>query len=358
MICGALDRLSGGTTKGKPMELQNERERTSEDVALAEAVRSGDEAAFGELAERHRAELRAHCYRMLGSFADAEDLVQDTLVKAWRARESFEGRSAVRSWLYRIATNACLDFLESRKQRVSGGVVTSSEAALGPQPHVPWLQPYPDRLLNEGAPDARLVSRERLELGYMVALQCLPPKQRAALICCDVLEWSAREAAEVLSLSVPAVNAALQRARESLGNAQETGVRTPLGAVDSEQERSLLARYVKATEEVDMPGLAALLREDLRFSMPPSESRTLGRDVSIKLWTDGGYGSPDFRDFRCLLTRANGWPAVAIYRRAQGETKYRPMVLDVLLLEGELVREIMAFDLAAVVDSFGLPREL
>ena len=193
------------------MDLQN-------DSAIAEAVRTGDEAAFGELAERHRGELRAHCYRMLGSFADAEDLVQDTLVKAWRARDSFEGRSSLRSWLYRIATNACLDFLDSRKQRVSGGVVTSNEADLGPQPHVPWLQPYPDRFRDEGSPDARLVSREQLELGYLVALQCLPPKQRAALICCDVLEWSAKEAAEVLSLSVPAVNAALQRARRACCN--------------------------------------------------------------------------------------------------------------------------------------------
>jgi RNA polymerase sigma-70 factor (ECF subfamily) len=340
------------------MDLQNERGCTSEDVAMTEAVRVGDEAAFGAVVERHRGELRAHCYRMLGSFADAEDLVQDTLVKAWRARESFEGRSAVRSWLYRIATNACLDFLESRKQRVSGGTVTSSEAELGTQPHVPWLQPYPDRFVDGSSPDARLVSRQQLELGYVVALQCLPPKQRAALICCDVLDWSAKEAAEVLSLSVPAVNAALQRARESLENAQETGVREPLAATDSEQERSLLARYVKATEEVDVPALAALLREDLRCSMPPDELRTLGRDAAIKTWTEGGFGSPECRDFRCLLTRANGSPAVAVYRRREGETKYAPMALDVLLLEGELVREIMTFDLRGMVDAFGLPREL
>jgi RNA polymerase sigma-70 factor, ECF subfamily len=329
-----------------------------EDSALTRAVRTGDETTFGELAQRHRAELRAHCYRMLGSLADAEDLVQETLVKAWRARESFEGRSSLRSWLYRIATNACLDFLDSRKQRMSGGIVTSNEAELGPQPHVPWLQPYPDRYLDEVAPDARLLSRERMELGYLVALQCLPPKQRAALICCDVLEWSSKEAAGVLSLSVPAVNAALQRAREALGNEQETGVRTPLGTANSEQERSLLARYVKATEEVDVPGLAALLREDLRCSMPPQPERTLGRDASIKSWLEGGLGSPDCRDLRCLLTRANGWPAVAVYVRPEGAAKYVPMALDVVLIEGELVREIMTFDLNAVVDSFGLPREL
>jgi RNA polymerase sigma-70 factor (ECF subfamily) len=192
----------------------------------------------------------------------------------------------------------------------------------------------------------------------MVALQCLPPKQRAALICCDVLEWTAKEAAEALSLSVPAVNAALQRARESLGNEQETGVRRPLASVDSEQERALLARYVRATEEVDIPALAALLREDLRSSMPPDSFRMVGRDASIKAWTEGGFGAPDCRDFRCLLTRANGSPAVATYRRREGATKYLPMALDVVLIEGELVREIVTFDLAAVVDAFGLPREL
>lgn len=340
------------------MQLQDERAQTSEDVAMAAAVRAGDEAAFGELSERYRGELRAHCYRMLGSLADAEDLVQETFVKAWRARVSFEGRSAVRSWLYRIATNACLDFLDARKQRVSGGTVTSAEPQLGPQPHVPWLQPFPDRLLDVASPDARLVSREALELGYLVALQCLPAKQRAALLCCDVLDWSAKEAAEVLSLSVPAVNAALQRARETLNDEQQTGARARPGPPDTEQERSLLTRYIKATEEIDLPALAALLREDLRCSMPPASFRTLGRDASVAAWVEGGFGSEDCRDFRCLVTRANGWPAVAAYRRRQGGAKYLPMALDVLLVESGLIREIMTFDLAPLVDSFGLPREL
>src|SRR6188768_3930669 len=200
--------------------LQAEKTMTTEEQALLTAVRDGDQTAFGAIANRYRAELRVHCYRMLGSLADSEDLVQETLLKAWRGRSSFEGRAALRSWLYRIATNACLDFLEARKQRSSGGVVTSAEAQLGPQPHIGWLQPYPDRLLEgiAAAPDARLVSREALELGYMVALQCLPAKQRAALICCDVLDWSAQETAEALSLSVAAVNAALQRARATLEN--------------------------------------------------------------------------------------------------------------------------------------------
>src|SRR5690606_21930877 len=156
----------------------------TENEQLADALRADHDTGFTRLASRHHLELKAHCYRMLGSLADAEDLVQETLLKAWRARQSFEGRASVRTWLYKIATNACLDFLESGKTRRSGSHVTAAEAEPGALPHVPWLQPFPDQLLADAgdAPDARLVSRESLELGYLVALQCLPPRQRAALI--------------------------------------------------------------------------------------------------------------------------------------------------------------------------------
>lgn len=155
------------------MKVETMTQSTGRDE-LAEALRTGNEAVFTELVSRHRGALEAHCYRMLGSLADAEDLAQETLLKAWRGGSGFEGRASVRTWLYKLATNACLDFLESRKERRSGDSVTSAEATLGSQPHVPWLQPFPDRLLE---PDARLVSREALELGYLVALQCLPSKQ-------------------------------------------------------------------------------------------------------------------------------------------------------------------------------------
>jgi RNA polymerase sigma-70 factor, ECF subfamily len=327
---------------------------TTEHDELAEALRAGNEGVFTQLASRHRAELKAHCYRMLGSLADAEDLAQETLLKAWRGRSGFEGRASVRTWLYKIATNACLDFLESRKERRSGDNVTSAEASLGPQPHVPWLQPFPDRLLE---PDARLVSREALELGYLVALQCLPPKQRAALICCDVLEWSAKETAELLSLSVASVNSSLQRAREALQNEQQTGVRVRHSATP-EQEQRLLQAYVKATEEVDVPALAALLREDVRCTMPPMEFRFTSRDEAVAGWVEGGYGSESYRDFRCILTRTNGLPAVACYRRPPGSSVYTPMALDVLKLEGEQVVEITTFELAPFVRDLDLPATL
>lgn len=332
---------------------------TAATAHLHAKARAGDGEAFGELTEPHLRELRVHCYRMLGSLADSEDLVQETLLKAWRGRSSFEGRAKLRSWLYRIATNACLDFLEARKQRSSGGVVTSAEAQLGSQPHIGWLQPYPDRLLEgiAAAPDARLVSREALELGYMVALQCLPAKQRAALICCDVLDWSAQETAEALSLSVAAVNAALQRARASLENEQETGIRRR-SAGTSAEEQAVLAAYVKATEELDNAALTALLREDLRSSMPPNPVGYTDRDSAVAGWIEGGYGSGEYSDFRCLVTRANRLPAVAVYRRPPGAAKYVPMALDVLVVEHGRVTEITTFDLSNVVDELGLPREL
>ncbi len=327
---------------------------TTERDELAEALRAGDEAVFAKLSSRHRAELNAHCYRLLGSLADAEDLVQETWIKAWRGRGSFEGRASVRTWLYKIATNACLDFLESRKERRSGDNVTSAEPSLGSQPHVPWLQPFPDRLLE---PDARLVSREALELGYLVALQCLPPKQRAVLICCDVLEWSAKEAAELLSLSVPSVNSALQRARETLQDEQQTGKRVRHEATP-EQEQRLLRAYVKATEEVDVPALSALLREDVRCTMPPMEFRFTNRDEAVAAWVEGGYGSEAYRDFRCIVTRTNGLPAVACYRRVPGATAYTPMALDVLKVQGDKVVEITTFELAPFVSALDLPATL
>jgi RNA polymerase sigma-70 factor, ECF subfamily len=321
---------------------------------LAEALRAGDEPTFNRLADRHRAELKAHCYRMLGSLADAEDLTQETWLKAWRARSAFEGRASVRSWLYKIATNACLDFLESRKERRSGDTITSAEASLGPQPHVPWLQPFPDRLLE---PDARLVSREALELGYLVALQCLPPRQRAALICCDVLEWSAQEAAEILSLSVASINSALQRARDTLRNEQQTGVRVRHEATP-EQERRLLHAYVKATEDLDLPALTTLLREDVRCTMPPVDVRFTSRDEAVRGWVEGGFGSEQYRDFRCIVTRTNGLPAVACYRRAPGAAAYTPLALDVLKLHGEQVVEITTFELAPLLRDLDLPATL
>ena len=349
------------------MDILKTRAAQPADIAIAETVRTADEAAFGALTAGYRAELRVHCYRMLGSVTDAEDLVQETFLKAWRARETFAGRASVRAWLYRIATNACLDFLEASKRRRWGTV--SAEAEPGELPHVPWLEPYPDRLLDTDlaqAPDARLATRESIGLAFMVAIQCLPAKQRAALILCDVLDWSARDAAELLSMSVPAVNAALQRARETMRDQQVTGIRERSGhAPTEEQERKLLADYVSATERCDLAALAATLREDVSFRMPPDPVRIAGRDACLAAWVQGGLGSAQFRDFRCVLTRTNRQPAVAIYRRLPGAASYEPFALDVLELIDDAVADIVTFGLTgrraenasaeSLVERFGLP---
>jgi RNA polymerase sigma-70 factor, ECF subfamily len=357
------------------MEIAKAHEHEPENARIAEAVRTGDETAFGALTSGHRAELRVHCYRMLGSLTDAEDLVQETFLKAWRARETFAGRATVRAWLYRIATNACLDFLEANKSRRWGAVVTSAEPEPGSLPHVPWLEPYPDRMLDSAdalapGPEARLVSRETIELAFMVAIQCLPAKQRAALILCDVLDWSAREAGELLSMSAQAVNAALQRARETMRDQQVTGVRARSGrSPTDEEERKLLTDYVSATERCDMAALAATLREDVRFRMPPEPVRMVGRDACVAAWVEGGLGSPDCRDFRCLLTRCNRQPAVAIYRRKPSAPNYEAFALDVLELSEGLVADIVCFVLTGgredggssagpLVARFGLPAVL
>jgi RNA polymerase sigma-70 factor (ECF subfamily) len=332
---------------------------TTEDAAVVEAARLGDKSAFTALTERYRRELRAYCYRMLGSFDDSEDLVQDTLLKAWRNRESFEGRSSLRSWLYRIATNGCLDFLASRKRVLSRDVPLEGAE---PPPHVPWLEPYPEALLeplspSNASPDARVVAKERIELAFLVALQFLPPKQRAALILCDALDWSAKEAASFLEMTVPAVNSALQRARATLSDdpAERRPEPTKLG---TEREREFLDRYVSAHERRDVDALAALLHEDLRFSMPPQPGTYVGRDEIVSYWVDGGFGTPEFGEFRCMVTRANRVPAVALYLKRPGSDRYRALALDVLRIEGERIREITTFDLEKVRASFGLPEEL
>jgi RNA polymerase sigma-70 factor (ECF subfamily) len=333
--------------------------RLPEDAAVVAAARRGDKPAFAELTERYRRELRAYCYRMLGSFDDSEDLVQETFLKAWRARETFEGRSSLRSWLYRIATNGCLDFLASSGRRVL--VRDPSEPPELP-PHVPWLQPYPDALLEppspDGAgPDARALVKERIELAYLVALQFLPARQRAALVLCDTLDWSAKEAASFLGMTSAAVSASLQRARATLRE-EPAERRPPPSNLSPEKRNEFLARYVDAHERADVDAIAALLHEDLRFSMPPEPTRQVGRERIVRGWVEGGFGAEDFGDMRCLVTLANRLPAVAVYRRRPGAAHFRPMALDVLRIEGELIREVTTFDLDGVRESFGLPEEL
>ena len=333
----------------------------AETGAVVAAAKAGDEAAFVSLVERYRRELHVHCYRMTGSFEDAEDLVQETFLRAWRRRASFEGRSTFRAWLYRIATNACLDALahERRRARPDPG------AALPPPADLPWLQPYPDLLLDgaapsEGEPDAAAVSKETIELAFLAAIQYLPPRQRAVLILRDVLGWSAKETASLLESSAASVNSALQRARATLKKRlPRRRLEWAAGADPSEEERALLQRYVDAHERADIAGLAALLRDDALLTMPPQPLWYRGRDVIATFLAQAiEPASPDYiGHFRLVPTRANRQPAAANYLRRPGDSAYRALALDVLRVEEGKVVEIVAFP-ADLFPAFGLPPTL
>ncbi len=325
------------------------------------------ESAFAALFEHHRRELQVHCYRLLGSFEDAEDLVQETFLRAWRKRASFStgGRSAFRAWLYRIATNACLDVLRSRPRRISPPqVAKAGDPAAPPSPpaDLPWLQPYPDRLLEPIAPGqdepaAVVVARETIELAFIAAIQHLPPRQRAVLILRDVLGWSAKETASLLEASVGSVNSALQRARATLRD--RLGERRMEWARPSEpsrEERELLRRYVDAHERADADALAELLREDARLTMPPHPTWYAGREA-ILIATRQGF-NPEFGHIRTLIAAANGQPAAAHYLRPPGESEYRPLALDVLRIEGGRIAEINSFVFPELFPAFGLPPKL
>jgi RNA polymerase sigma-70 factor (ECF subfamily) len=324
--------------------------------ALVAAATAGDESAFSALVDRHRRELQVHCYRMLGSLEDSEDVTQETFLRAWRKRASFAGRASFRAWLYRIATNACLDALERRLRRVppDGGE---------PAFEVPWLQPYPDRLLegiatDDAEPDAAVVEKETIELAFMVAIQHLAPRQRAVLILRDVLGWSAKDTAALLEGSVASVNSALQRARAALKlHLPERRLEWASGSDASDAERALVRRYVEATERADADALAEIMREDARFSMPPEPGLYVGRELIVASWKEGGFGTEAYRDFRCVVTRANMQPAVANYLRRPGDSAYRALAMDVLRIEDGAVAEITAFG-ADVFPAFGLPETL
>ena len=321
------------------------------------------ESTFATLFERHRGELRVHCYRMLGSLEDSEDLVQETFLRAWRKRASFgsDGRSAFRPWLYRIATNACLDVLRSRPRRVVPPQVASpGDPAAPPSPPVdlPWLQPYPDRLLEPAAPtedepDAAAVARETIELAFIAAIQHLPPRQRAVLILRDVLGWSAKDAAALIDASVNSVNSALQRARATLR--QQLGERRTEWARSAEpsaEEHELLRKYVDAHERADADALAALLREDARLTMPPHPTWYEGR-AAIRIAAGKGF-EPSFGTLRTLVTAANRQPAAAHYLRRPGASEYRALALDVLSVEDGRIAEISSFVSPELFPAFGL----
>ena len=327
----------------------------------------GDEPAFSQLVERYRPELQVHCYRMLGSFEDSEDLVQETFLRAWRKRASFTTRGgfSFRAWLYRIATNACLDVLRSRPRRVLPPQVAAAadpRAPLSPPADLPWLQPYPDRLLEpvaptEDEPAAVVVARETIELAFLAAIQHLPPRQRAVLILRDVLGWSAKETAALLEGSVASVNSALQRARATLGHRMpERRTEWAPSSGPTAEERELLRRYVEAHERADADALAELLREDVFLSMPPHPTWYAGRDA-IMIAMRQGF-DPEFGQLRTLVAGANAQPAAAHYLRQPGQSEFQPLALDVLRLEGDGIAEIHSFLFPELFPAFGLPPTL
>jgi RNA polymerase sigma-70 factor (ECF subfamily) len=330
----------------------------NETAAIAADVRGGDEATFGELVEPHRRELQVHCYRMVGSLEDSEDLVQETFLRAWRNRRTFEGRSSLRAWLYRIATNACLDALERRPR------VVAPQPDGQPLAEVPWLQPYPDRLLegvatNADEPEPEVVAKETIELAFIAAIQLLPPRQRAVLISRDVLGWSAAESARLLGASVASVNSALQRARATMKKHLPQRRLDWARSDPSREERALLKRYIEAADAGDPAAMIALLREDAFCAMPPSPQWWVGPENIVEAWVQGGFGDDSWGHLRCLLTEGvNKQPAVACYVKRAGDTEYRPLALDVLRIEGGAVAEIAVFPLEPLLKALALPRTI
>ncbi len=311
------------------------------------------DADIDEAMRRYRRELHVHCYRMLGSFDDAEDHVQEVFLRAWRSRDSFEGRAGARTWLYRIATNACLDTLRRQRPRM---VPDPSPGSTGPSvATMPWLQPYPDAMLEElvsdqPGPEALAMMRESLSLAYLTVIQILPPRQRAVLILRDVLDWAAREVATLIDVSVPAVKSALQRARATV---REHQVDQEF-AVDADQRR-LLRGFIAAHEDADPEALIALLRHDVRLAISPQVGEWNGHD-EVAAALRGGMNS--LGTWRVLPTSANGQPAAVGYLRRPGETAFLPFVISVLDIRQGRLTEIAAFEAPHLVAAFGLPDAL
>ncbi len=328
------------------------------ETEVVTAARGGDLAAFEKLVEPYRRELRAHCYRMSGSIHDAEDLLQESLLKAWRGISGFESRASVRTWLYKVTTSACLDAVDARKTRalpVGFGLPTEPGTPMTPRAEALWLEPAPDEQVVDDArsPEARYSPRESVALAFLAALQVLPAKQRAVLILRDVLGWQPAECADLLQLNVPAVNSALQRARETIARGDKSR-KARAAAVEDESTKSLLTRYVRAWEDADVPGLVALLHEDAVLSMPPYEAWFKGaQSIGAAL---GGLVLPASAkgNLRLVPTRANGHPAFAMYVKDAATGELRPNALHVVECVNGKVVEITAFLEPKLFPNFGL----
>jgi RNA polymerase sigma-70 factor, ECF subfamily len=327
-------------------------------------VRDATETDFRRLADDHRGELLAHCYRMLGSLHDAEDALQETLLRAWRGLPDFGGRSSVRTWLYTIATNVCIDVLGRRSKRVLpmdyGPPSPPTKAAGEPLTESVWVEPYPDEALGlpdgPASPDARYEQREAVELAFVAALQHLPANQRAVLILREVLGFSAREVAESLGTTVASVNSALQRARravrERLPERSQQATRRSLG---DERMRVLIEAYLDAWQRADIDGLRALLAADAVFSMPPWPIWWQGGETIAGFSTTAARVCPSTHK---IATRANGQPAVASYGLDRESGRYTASAIDVFTFEGDAIKQITAFVNPGMFARFGLPAEL
>jgi RNA polymerase sigma-70 factor (ECF subfamily) len=312
------------------------------------------EPDFLSRADPYRRELLAHCYRMLGSVHDAEDLVQETMLRAWRGYDKFEGRSTLRTWLYRIATTQCLTALESRGRRPLptglGGPSDTGGQPLEKRDEVPWLEPMPS---DEEDPAAIVTSRESTRLAFVAALQHLPARQRAVLILREVLAWRAAEVAELLGTTTAAVNSALQRARAQLAAVAPTpdDVTEP----DTEHERRLLAAYMAAFERKDVGAIVALLAEDAVWEMPPFTTWFQGREQVARHLDGQCPGGPG--DFRFAATEANGAPALGMYLRGE-DGVFRPFALQAFTVRGPVFSHVVSFFDLRLFDTFGLPGRL
>jgi RNA polymerase sigma-70 factor (ECF subfamily) len=334
------------------------------DQAMLEAARGGDEVAFRRLVEPLLLELKAHCYRMAGSLHEADDLLQESLLRAWRAIPRFEGRSSLRTWLYRVTTSACLDALDRERRRTLprelGPPAALGDPVAGADGEVLFLDPWPDLLAGEmaGSPEAQIGVRESVTLAFLTVLQALPARQRAVLLLRDVVGWPASECAQLLDMSVAAVNSALQRARETLGERAELRHRRPPSPEAEAAHRALLARYVRAWEEADVDGLVALLHEDATLSMPPLPTwfrgaAAIGRSLADMVLPPEARGR-----FRLLPTQASGELACAAYQLSPQSGRFEFAGLHVTTIRGGKIEDLTAFLDRSLASRFGLPEEL
>jgi RNA polymerase sigma-70 factor (ECF subfamily) len=332
---------------------------------LLDAARGGDSDAFARLVEPRRAELHAHCYRMLGSTQDAEDALQETMLRAWRGLAGFEGRSSLRSWLYTIATNACLKTIERRPKRVLpidyGPPADPHEHTGPPLVETVWVEPYPDERFGLDAgllgPEARYEQRESVELAFIAALQYLPPRQRAVLILRDVLGFSAREVAEALETTPVSVDSALQRAHKTVdARLPEQSQQATLRSLDDTELRRVVDGFIDAWDRADVDAVVALLADDAALTMPPVATWFQGRDaveVFLRTFVFAGHSL-----FRGLLVSASGQPAVGHYVWNENRGRFLPHGITVLTLRGDRITEITAFRVPELNERFGLPAEL